>query len=128
MNLYPLDATWFRLFAGLLIGLALGSFVTALSYRAPCRISIIRPPSHCPQCQTPLTLRDLVPVLSWFFARGRCRHCKAPISARYPIIELITTLAVMAAFAIFGFTPNLIAALCGIVALITFATIRLEHK
>src|SRR5580693_3040146 len=92
------DEMWFRLLAGLLVGLALGSFVTMLSYRAPRNLSIISPPSHCPNCHTPLMARDLMPVLSWLIEHGKCRHCGARISARYLIIELITTAASVAAF------------------------------
>ncbi len=49
---------------------------------------MVSPPSHCPACGTPLGPVDLVPVLSWVVLRGRCRHCGARISARYPLIEL----------------------------------------
>src|ERR1700743_2006600 len=104
----PPDELWFPLLSVLLIGLALGSFVTMLSYRAPRNLSIISPPSHCPKCHTPLKLRDLMPVVSWLIEGGKCRHCSAPISARYVIIELFTALACMIAFGIAGFHPVLI--------------------
>lgn len=118
------DTLWFRLLAGLLVGLALGSFTTMLSYRIPRRISIVRPPSHCPHCRTPLRPRDLVPVLSWLIERGRCRHCDKPIGVRYLLVELLTTAACMIAFIGLGFQPALIAALVGIVAFVTLATIN----
>src|SRR5450759_3503049 len=86
----PFDSLWFRLAAGLVVGLALGSFATMLSYRLPRRLSIILPRSHCPQCKAVLKTRDLVPVFSWVFARGKCRACSAKIGARYPVIELAT--------------------------------------
>src|ERR1700733_12103148 len=94
----PQDELWFRLLAGLLVGLALGSFVTMLSYRAPRNISIISPPSHCTRCHTPLRKRDLMPVLSWLMQRGKCHHCGAIIAVRYLLIELITTVATVVAF------------------------------
>ena len=119
---------WFRLLAGLMIGLALGSFATMLSYRIPRRISIVKPASQCPKCHTPLKPLDLIPVLSWLFERGKCRYCLSPISVRYLLIELVTTAAVVMAFIAFGFTPHLIAALIGIVTLITFVTINLERN
>src|SRR5580704_14042352 len=96
----PPDELWFRLLAGLLIGLALGSFVTMLSYRAPRNLSLISPPSHCPHCHTPLAIRDLVPVFSWLLERGRCRHCKEKVGARYVIIELTTMLSCVVAFGV----------------------------
>jgi prepilin signal peptidase PulO-like enzyme (type II secretory pathway) len=126
--MYPSDEMWFRLLAGLPVGLALGSFVTMLSYRAPRNLSIVSPPSHCPKCRTPLKPRDLVPVLSWLIERGKCRHCGARISARYLAIELITTFATLAAFGYIGLRPELIVAVIGIVSFITLATINIERR
>jgi prepilin signal peptidase PulO-like enzyme (type II secretory pathway) len=125
--MYPADELWFRLLAGLLVGLALGSFVTMLSYRAPRRLSIIAPPSHCPHCHTPLKSRDLVPVLSWLVEGGKCRQCGERVSARYVVIELATALASTVAFALIGFRPELIVALVGIVSFITLAAINIER-
>jgi len=71
-------------------GLVFGSFVTALSYRLPRGESIAAGRSRCPACGTTLGVADLVPVLSWVFSRGRCRHCASPVSWRYPAIELVT--------------------------------------
>src|SRR5277367_3992653 len=98
---------WFRFLAGLLVGLALGSFTTMLAYRIPRRISIVRPPSHCPNCNTPLKPRDLVPVVSWLMEKGRCRHCHKRIGARYLLVELFTTAGTIAAFVYIGFQPAL---------------------
>jgi len=124
-DFYPL---WFILLTGFVVGLALGSFTTMLSYRAPRKISIVHPPSQCPNCHTPLKPRDLVPVVSWYLQKGKCRHCGAPISARYVMIELITALAIMAAFVVIGLRPRLIVAIIGIVAFITLVTINLERN
>lgn len=70
------------------LGGILGSFGTMLAHRLPRGLSIITPRSHCPQCKTLLGLCDLVPVLSYLAARGKCRHCKAPVPVRYLLIEL----------------------------------------
>lgn len=123
----PPDEMWFRLLAGLLVGLALGSFVTMLSYRAPRNLSIVSPPSHCPKCHTPLKPRDLVPVVSWLIEHGKCRHCGEKVGVRYVIIELLTALSCLAAFAYIGFRPELIVALIGIVSFISLATINIER-
>ncbi|MGH9083736.1 MAG: prepilin peptidase, partial [Acidimicrobiales bacterium] len=82
-----------------LAGLAVGSFLNVVAYRVPLRMSVVRPASHCPTCGTTLTALDTVPVASWVALRGRCRHCRAPVSARYPLVELLTgvTLAAVAA-------------------------------
>lgn len=84
-------------FSGLL-GLIIGSFLNVVIWRVPRKESVVQPPSHCPRCQTPLAARDNVPVLSWLLLRGRCRTCALPISARYPLVELLTG-ALFAGFA-----------------------------
>ncbi|WP_374347550.1 A24 family peptidase [Chitinimonas sp.] len=63
------------------------------------------PRSACPTCGTPIRAMDNIPVVSWIFLRGKCHHCKAPISARYPLVELIT--GVMSALIIASFGPTL---------------------
>lgn len=84
-----------------LLGVILGSFVNALVWRmheranskkkrADKRYSIWQGRSMCAHCGHELAAKDLVPVLSWLWLRGRCRYCKKPISAQYPIIELVT--------------------------------------
>ncbi len=88
---------WFVLYLGL-IGLVVGSFLNVVVWRLPRRLSIVRPPSACPKCGRRLAARDLVPVLSWLFLRGRCRYCGAPIAVRYPLVEAFTGLL----FAWFG--------------------------
>jgi leader peptidase (prepilin peptidase) / N-methyltransferase len=123
----PFDALWFRLIVGVVIGLALGSFVTMLSYRLPRRMSIIAPQSHCPACKTPLKPHELVPVLSWVVQRGACRACGVFTGWRYLLIELVTGLTVMLVFALIGFTFLLIVPIALILALITSLAIWLER-
>lgn len=79
----------FTVFAAVL-GLLIGSFSNVLIWRLPRRENINFPPSHCPNCDHGLAPLDLVPVLSWAALGGRCRYCKAGISARYPVVELVT--------------------------------------
>jgi leader peptidase (prepilin peptidase)/N-methyltransferase len=71
-------------------GLVIGSFLNVVIYRLPTGKSIIYPPSHCPDCEHKLSPLELIPVLSYIFLRGKCKNCKADISIRYPIIELLT--------------------------------------
>jgi leader peptidase (prepilin peptidase)/N-methyltransferase len=74
----------------ILIGLELGSFANVCIYRWPRNASILRPHrSHCPWCNAQIVWFDNIPVISYLFLRGKCRHCKCTISVRYPIIELI---------------------------------------
>jgi leader peptidase (prepilin peptidase) / N-methyltransferase len=74
------------------VGAIFGSFLNVVAYRLPRGESLSRPRSRCPQCQTPIKPYDNVPVLSWLALRGRCRTCRAPISARYPLVEAVTGL------------------------------------
>ncbi len=70
-----------------IVGIALGSFVTMASYRLPLGSDIVFKPSYCPNCDTTLKILDLFPLFSWIFQRGKCRHCRSPISIRYPLTE-----------------------------------------
>lgn len=83
-------------------GLLVGSFLNVVAYRLPQRLSIVHPPSHCPTCTARLTAIDLVPVASWLVLRARCRHCHAPISRRYPLVELATAVLFAAAAGALG--------------------------
>ena len=70
------------------LGLAVGSFLNVVIYRVPRKLSIVAPRSACPSCSTPILDRDNIPVISWLILKGRCRTCHAPISPRYPLVEL----------------------------------------
>jgi leader peptidase (prepilin peptidase)/N-methyltransferase len=92
-----------------LFGLAIGSFLNVVIWRVPRGESVSHPGSHCPSCDTPITPRDNIPLLSWLLLRGKCRHCGNPISIRYPLVELGTA-ALFVAFAIhFGIHADLAA-------------------
>ncbi len=71
-------------------GLLIGSFLNVCISRLPYDESVVSPRSHCPRCATMIAWYDNVPVLSYVFLLARCRHCRASISARYPIVELLT--------------------------------------
>ena len=80
-----------------MIGLIVGSFYNVVGLRIPKKESLVTPPSHCPNCQRRLTVRDLIPVISYIFLRGKCRTCGAKVSPIYAITELAT--GVLFAFA-----------------------------
>ena len=92
------------------VGLCVGSFATALTWRVPRNISwtvtskkdpeFVR--SKCTKCDHELTVLDLFPVLSWLFLKGRCRHCKAAIGYRYLIIELVSMFGCLGAYFVWG--------------------------
>jgi leader peptidase (prepilin peptidase)/N-methyltransferase len=75
---------------GGILGLAIGSFLNVVAYRVPAGLSVVSPPSACPDCGSEIRPYDNIPVISWLVLRGRCRDCRGPISARYPVVEAIT--------------------------------------
>jgi len=108
-------------------GFVFGSFVTLASWRLPLGEDIVVKPSRCPQCEARLGFRDLWPVLSWFTSSGKCRHCHAKISARYPLIEIATAALFLLVYARYGLTfPGILLALMG-VALLIMIVVDLEH-
>lgn len=87
-----------------LFGLLFGSFANVCIYRFPRNESIIFPASHCPACNDPIHWYDNIPVLSFVILQGKCRSCRASISWRYPVVELITGILFLALFLRYHFT------------------------
>lgn len=79
-------AGWFFFIFGLIIG----SFLNCLLYRLEKSEDFIAGSSYCPKCKHPLSWKDLIPVVSWIFLKGKCRYCKQKISIEYPLIEFVT--------------------------------------
>lgn len=92
-----------------LLGASIGSFLTLVTYRLPREEAIGLSRSRCPSCGATLTVRDLVPVLSWLFSRGRCRHCHTRVSARYPLTEFFCALGTVATVWWYGLTLEALA-------------------
>ena len=86
------------------LGASIGSFLNVVVYRLPAKLSVLWPPSRCPQCLHQLRLSENVPVFGWLWLRGRCKHCRSPISARYPIVEAAAGLMFLLVFWRFGLT------------------------
>jgi leader peptidase (prepilin peptidase)/N-methyltransferase len=86
----PVVGTALRIVFAAAFGLAIGSFLTVVTYRVPRHESVVAPRSRCPGCGTTIQTRDNVPVVSYLLLRGRCRSCGAKISPRYVLIELLT--------------------------------------
>ena len=88
------------------LGLAIGSFLNVCIYRLPQGLSIHSPRrSFCPECRTPIRFYDNIPILSYLFLRGRCRHCDTQISKVYPLVELMT--GILFLFSLYRFGPTL---------------------
>lgn len=86
------------------LGLTFGSFLNVCIYRLPLGLSVVSPRSACPHCKRLIAFYDNMPVLSWLLLRGKCRHCKGKISARYLFIEVLTGALFLGCYAYFGLT------------------------
>lgn len=138
------------LFTGLvfLLGLAVGSFLNVVIHRLPRMLeaewqgqcaelrgeagaasstyNLSTPRSACPACGHRITALENIPVLSWLWLRGRCSACGTRISARYPLVELLTAILSAAAAWRFGYGPLAAGAILFLWALITLAFIDLD--
>lgn len=110
------------------LGLAVGSFLNVCIHRLPRGQSLNSPPSRCPQCDYRLRWFDNIPVVSYAILGGRCRKCRAPISIRYPIIELVTMGLFVLHGAVFGWTPLLVPRVLFACAMVVLFAIDLEHQ
>jgi leader peptidase (prepilin peptidase)/N-methyltransferase len=88
-------------------GLVVGSFLNVCIYRLPEGKSIVFPGSRCPRCGADVKPWQNIPVLSWLLLRGKCASCRAPIAWRYPAVEALTGLLVLALWRAYGASPQL---------------------
>jgi leader peptidase (prepilin peptidase) / N-methyltransferase len=109
-------------------GLIIGSFLNVVAYRLPRGESLVKPRSRCTSCGEEVRAYDNVPVLSWLALRGRCRHCHAGISPRYPAVELVTAILFAAVVAVHGLDERLALELPFAAMLLAVASIDLEHR
>ena len=103
MELDSLSTAYFA-FLSFVLGLIFGSFCNAWAWRIAHDESIARGRSHCPKCGHILAVKDLVPLFSWLFLRGRCRYCGEKISKRYPLAEGLLGLYFLSLFLVYGFS------------------------
>jgi leader peptidase (prepilin peptidase) / N-methyltransferase len=141
----------------LVLGLAVGSFLNVVIYRLPLmldrewraqcaelashdphastvaagpqeRFNLVVPRSACPACKTPISALQNIPLISWLVLRGRCARCGAPISVRYPLVELLTGILSAWVAARFGFSLATLAALVLSWFLIALTFIDVDHQ
>ncbi|MFL6285218.1 MAG: prepilin peptidase [Pyrinomonadaceae bacterium] len=109
-------------------GALIGSFLNVVIHRVPREESIAFPASHCPSCDAAIRPYDNIPVVSWAVLRGRCRSCRAPISARYPAVELLTALIFALTYLLHsGLTLSLPFDLAFVAAILALIFIDAEH-
>jgi len=116
------------LLVALLMGLCIGSFLNVVIYRVPLGKSVVSPGSRCTKCGYELRWYDNIPVLSWASLGGRCRQCRAPISAQYPIVELVTGLLFVLVAWLTPVGPLLVSRLILVAILVALFGIDLEHQ
>lgn len=110
-----------------ILGTLLGSFLNVVIYRLPRGESLVRPRSRCPNCGTQIQAWDNIPLLSFIVLRGRCRSCGAAITWRYPFVELIAGLLVLAAWLRDGSWLEVTAAAFFLLSLLAVFFIDLFH-
>ena len=89
------------------LALIVGSFLNVVIYRVPRGESVVSPRSRCPQCEAQIRERDNIPVVSWLLLRGKCRDCGAPVSIRYPLVELSHCALWLIFLGVFGWSIEL---------------------
>jgi leader peptidase (prepilin peptidase)/N-methyltransferase len=110
------------------LGACIGSFLNVCIYRMPAEESVVHPRSRCPRCGTTIAWYDNLPLVSWALLRARCRGCKTPISARYPLVEALSGGLAMLALARFGPAPLTVAVFVFTAALLLITFIDLDHR
>lgn len=110
------------------MGSTVGSFLNVLAYRIPIKESIVKGRSHCTTCGKQILNRDLIPVFSWIFLRGKCRFCGEKISPRYMIVELICGISYLAAFLVLGLSIKLAFAVVLFPVLIVLSLWDIDRK
>lgn len=117
---------WIQQVFVFILGCCLGSFFNVVIYRLPAKLSIVQPGSHCPQCSRPIAFYDNIPLISYLILMGKCRHCRAPISFRYPTVEALTGTIALLLFQQYGFSMQLLGESIFVSLLILIAFIDLD--
>ena len=122
------DSEWIRWAVWFALGSCIGSFLNVCIYRMPREQSIVRPRSRCTQCATPIAWHDNVPLVSFLWLRGACRHCRKPISVRYPVVEALTAASTVVVLSRFGAGAVGLIYLAFVCALIVASFVDLEFQ
>ena len=110
-----------------LIGASIGSFLNVCISRWPAELSVVSPRSRCPRCEKPIAWYDNLPLLSWVLLRAKCRGCALPISAQYPLVELLVGALWATIFVTFGPTLTALRIAIGVTILLGISITDLKH-
>jgi len=111
-----------------IFGLCIGSFLNVCIYRIPASQSIVHPRSRCPECSNLIAFYDNIPVLSFLWLKGRCRHCGVKIGLRYPTVELLAGIFALATFFKSGLNVEAVIYFAFIACLLVVTFIDLDHR
>ena len=111
-----------------LVGLCIGSFLNVCIYRLPASQSIVHPRSKCPKCGKLIAFYDNIPIFSFLWLKGRCRHCGVKIGLRYPAVELLAGILALATFLKFGLRVEALIYFVFIACLLVVTFIDLDHR
>ena len=125
-SVLPLGTRIYLTVIAAVLGLVMGSALNCLAFRIARNEPWARGRSACPACGHVLGPLELVPLFSWLFLKGRCRHCAAPISVRYPITEAVCGLLFAAMLLRFGLTIQTLSALVLCACLFCLSLVDLE--
>lgn len=109
-------------------GLVWGSFLNVVIYRLPKGLSLLQPPSSCPHCGKQIKAYENIPVLSYLVLRGKCRSCKAKISAVYPLVEALTPFCFLLVYMQYSIVPHFFVSCLFVSALIVLGFIDYYHQ
>lgn len=112
----------------LFLGAIIGSFLNVCIYRIPAEISIVSPPSRCPNCGASIRWYQNIPIFSYLMLRGKCGSCRVGISWRYPIVEALTGALFVLVFNSFQFSAATVVYWLFVAALIVITFIDLDHQ
>ena len=116
------------LISSIIFGALIGSFLNVCIFRLPKEESIVWPGSHCPHCKKPIKGYDNVPIISYILLKGRCRECRSPISAQYPLVEGVTALGSLFLMMRFGPSLSYLVYFVFVASLIVITVIDLYHQ
>ena len=137
---FPVYPAGFWIAVAAVVGASIGSFLNVVAYRLPRMLELVegapdghetynlaQPGSHCPACQSPIKLRNNIPIFSWLILRGRCPDCSERISVRYPLMEIVAAAAFAAVVWHWGVSFEALAVLVFVSMSLVLAMIDLEH-
>ncbi|MDD5644731.1 MAG: prepilin peptidase [bacterium] len=122
-----MNPSFFLCAAYFILGLIAGSFFNVCIYRMPRGLSILKPRSHCPECNSGISWYDNIPLISYIFLKGKCRKCGKRIKSLYFIVEFLTAVLFLSAYLCSDSVPETIFKIVLFSVLIIASFIDIQH-